>query len=75
MSVKPWWGDRAPINSRAAAPHLSTRAEINTGRQVLTQVCTLFLSVRPFSLSFDRSIGAFSISLETYSNLSIADIY
>lgn len=29
--MRHWWGSWAPINRRAAAPHLSTRAEINTG--------------------------------------------
>ena len=30
VSVSAWWGGWAPINRRAAAPHLSTLSEINT---------------------------------------------
>lgn len=34
VSVRGWWGVWAPINRRAAAPHLSTLPEINKGSQI-----------------------------------------
>lgn len=34
VSVRVWWGCWAPINRRAAAPHLSTLVVINTATQI-----------------------------------------